>query len=99
MSRMTRKVQVEYRVTMSSVFRGGFLGLLIVSLTSRGAETKSPAPSPRGFRFQAINDKSLGLWEGERPIFVYNHGAISSTKAPNAQSRSTYLHPLYGLDG
>src|SRR4029453_5555034 len=26
-------------------------------------------------------------------------GAISSPKGPNAQSRSSYLHPLYGLDG
>ena len=93
---MKRKVG---RAVLASVFRGGFLGLLILSLTARGAETKSPAPTKSRFRFEPIDGKSLGLWEGDQPVFVYHHGAISSAKAPNAVSRSTYLHPLYGLDG
>jgi len=94
-------ISLAGRLTLSSVVLGGLLGLsyLTLSLTAQSAETKSPTPSKTRFRFEAIDDKSLGLWEGERPVFVYNHGAISSAKAPNAQSRSTYLHPLYGLDG
>ena len=51
------------------------------------------------FRFEAIDEKSLGLWEGEQPVLVYNHGVITSQKAPNAKGRSSYFHPVYGLDG
>ena len=65
------------------------LGLLAVSLP--GAET--------GFRFADVNDKSLGLWEGARPVLVYNHGVITSSNAPADRARSSYVHPLYGLDG
>jgi hypothetical protein len=51
------------------------------------------------FRFADVDENSLGLWEGSRPVLVYNHGVISSTNAPADRARSTYVHPLYGLDG
>jgi len=52
-----------------------------------------------GFRFADINDKSVGLWEGTKPVFVYNHGVISKAGVPADRARSAYVHPLYGLDG
>lgn len=52
-----------------------------------------------GFRFAPVNDLSLGLWEGERPVLVYNHGVIRRAGVPDRLARSTYIHPLYGLDG
>src|SRR5262245_34988963 len=84
-----------------------FLGLLsslaLVSSTSSMAapapETKPSPGAPTPFRFAAVTDKSLGLWEGNQPVFVYNHGPISPTNRPGASGRSGYLHPLYGLDG
>lgn len=51
------------------------------------------------FRFEAVSDKSLGLWEAERPVLVYNHGVMSKQGAAAKFNRSTYVHPLYGLDG
>ena len=51
------------------------------------------------FRFGDVTDKSLGLWEGDKPVFVYNHGVISRTNVPADRARSSYVHPLYGLDG
>ena len=60
--------------------------------------TKGTNASKR-FRFEAISEKSLGLWEGEHRVLVYNHGVIASTSAPNAKARSSYFHPVYGLDG
>lgn len=68
--------------------------LVICSLAAVGAAV---AESP--FRFASVSDQALGLWEGERPVFVYNHGVISSTNAPPSLARSSYLHPLHGLDG
>jgi len=52
-----------------------------------------------GFRFETVTDKSLGLWEGKRPVLVYNHGILSKPGVPTDRNRSTYIHPLYGLDG
>ena len=52
-----------------------------------------------GFRFEAVDDKSLALWEGSKPVFVYNHGVIRKEGVPADRARSTYLHPVYGMDG
>ncbi len=51
------------------------------------------------FRFAPVNDTSLGLWEDDLPVLVYNHGRIHKAGVPNDRARSTYIHPLYGLDG
>ncbi|HEY2930245.1 MAG TPA: DUF6807 family protein [Acidobacteriota bacterium] len=61
------------------------------------SQSKPSAPS-KGFRFEAVSDKSLGLWEGDRPVFVYNHGVISKPAVEGARDRSSYIHPIYGLD-
>jgi hypothetical protein len=68
-------------------------------VAAQNPATKSPAASPAGFRFEAISNKSLGLWERDRPVFAYHFGATTGSNAPNARSRSNYFHPLYGLDG
>lgn len=52
-----------------------------------------------GFRFSERTENSLSLWEGEQPVLVYNYGRISSSQAPADRARSSYVHPLYGLDG
>lgn len=52
-----------------------------------------------GFRFADVDDKSLGLWEDEHPVLVYNHGVLADPKAPADRARSSYVHPLYGLEG
>jgi len=62
--------------------------------TSHAAEA-----TKAGFRFADVSDKSLGLWEGDKPVFVYNHGVISKAGVPEDRARSSYVHPLYGLDG
>ena len=51
------------------------------------------------FRFADVSGTSLGLWERDRPVFVYNHGTMSKTGVPPDRNRSTYVHPLYGMDG
>jgi hypothetical protein len=56
-------------------------------------------PQATGFRFAAVTDKSLGLWESQRPVLVYNHGVLSQEGVPEDRNRSTYVHPIYGLEG
>ena len=55
--------------------------------------------SQAGFQFKKVDDKSLGLWEGERPVLVFNHGDIQPPEGVKAPPHSNYVHPLYGLDG
>jgi hypothetical protein len=50
-------------------------------------------------RMAAVDDKSFGIWEGERPVLVYNHGILSRPGVPADRNRGTYIHPLHGLDG
>lgn len=62
---------------------------------SRAAE----ATTEGSFRFAEASDESLGLWDGAKPVLIYNHGVISKSGVPAALARSAYVHPLYGLDG
>ncbi|MBM3881560.1 MAG: hypothetical protein FJ387_17855 [Verrucomicrobia bacterium] len=75
----------------------------LLAPSARCAQPSAPAPGaappPPGFRFAPVNDTSLGLWEADRPVLVYNHGVIRREGVPENRQRSTYVHPLYGLDG
>jgi len=53
----------------------------------------------RGFDFRPLNDRSLGLWDGSAPVFVYNHGVVIPPNGQASQGRGCYFHPVYGLDG
>ena len=55
--------------------------------------------SAASFHFTNVTDKSVALFEGDRPVLVYNHGVLSKPGVPADRNRSTYVHPLYGLDG
>jgi hypothetical protein len=61
--------------------------------------TGTRASADGAFHFTNITDKSLALFEGDRPVFVYNHGVIQKPGVPADRARSTYVHPIYGLDG
>jgi len=63
------------------------------------APSGSGADASKAFRFADVDPRSLGLWEGDQPVFVYRHGIITREGVPADRFRSTYLHPIYGLDG
>jgi hypothetical protein len=73
----------------------GAAGILALS----GASAAEPANPTSAFRFQPVSEQSLGLFEGDKPILVYNHGRISRPETPGARARACYFHPIYGLDG
>jgi hypothetical protein len=75
-----------------SLFRVASWGLLLLL-------PPAACGASSGFQFKPVDDKSLGLWEGSRPVFIYNHGVIRKQGVPADRARSTYLHPVYGLDG
>jgi len=54
------------------------------------------------FHFQDLDEKSLGLFDGDRPVLTYNHGTITNEAVPekdHRRSRACYIHPLWGLNG
>ena len=81
-----------------AAFRLDSLRLLAILISLGLLTSFSRAEEP--FRFVPVNDLSLALHEGDQPILVYNHGVISPPEGvPADRARSTYVHPLYGLDG
>jgi hypothetical protein len=66
-------------------------------------EAVSAVPGPVGeFTFRDVNRNSLGLYDGGRPVLVYNHGMITIDRVPKndpRRTRSSYIHPLWGLQG
>lgn len=57
------------------------------------------ADRPAVFNFKAIDNSSLGLWQGDRSVLVYNHGEIPFSAGSRTRTRAAYVHPIYGLDG
>lgn len=70
--------------------------------TRRFRLQSSQSESSGDFRFEAVNDASLGLWQGEHPVLVYNHGNITGQHVPKddpRRRRGCYIHPVWGLSG
>src|SRR5688572_15082152 len=82
-------------LTFRFLVASAFAGMLATSVAARA----EPASSSAGFRFEAVSDASLGLWEGDKPVLVYNHGLIARPDVPGARARACYFHPVHGLDG
>jgi hypothetical protein len=57
------------------------------------------ADASPAFHFADASTNSLRLSEGQRPVLVYNHGVLRKAGVPADRARSTYVHPLFGLDG
>jgi len=64
---------------------------------------RAPKPSGApGFALRDLNAASVGVYQGEQPVFVYNHGSIvrDDIAAGDARrERACYLHPVWGLAG
>ncbi|MCS7305443.1 MAG: PmoA family protein [Thermoguttaceae bacterium] len=59
------------------------------------------APSV-AFEWKQSSAVSLGLWEGQTPVLVYNYGPITNPSVPatdHRRTRACYVHPVYGLGG
>jgi len=102
---LPRCVQIVSRdnlVGMKSFRSLSFLFSLLGAIRAMAAaqlDTNAQVATQSPFRFGAVSGQSMGLWEGNRPVLVYNHGVISNSNAPSQPGRATYFHPIYGLDG
>jgi hypothetical protein len=60
---------------------------------------KTAKPGKASFSFVSLDGGKLQLLEGDRPVLVYNYGMQLATGVPEDRRRSSYIHPLYDLDG
>lgn len=82
-------------------------GFCLLSLCISAAWSSLPATpwcavaegSRSPFRFEESEGKSLNLFDGEKPVLVYNFGMMLKEGVPEKFRRSGYVHPIYGLDG
>lgn len=89
---MERRLSSSIYVRSLSVF----CCMTLLGLQYAAAETTDRAT---GFQLKDIDEKSIGLWENGQPVLVYNTGLRSLPGNPAAGRRSSYVHPLYGLNG
>ncbi len=73
--------------------------LVLLGVLSCCASAAGEPPQAGPFRFTDLEPASLGLWESDQPVLVYNHGLQTRPGVPEDRRRSSYVHPLYGLDG
>ena len=88
------------RLAVTIVPREGATGTRRFSLGPASAAADGGHPLP--FRLEDIDDKSLGVFDGDEPVLVYNHGVITKESLPEKEhrrSRSCYIHPVYGISG
>ncbi len=53
------------------------------------------AASAAPFEFRDIAPESIELREGASPVYVYHHGVVRKSGAPEDRARCCYLHPVY----
>ena len=66
----------------------------------RPSERKTDAAT--AWKITSVDEKSIRIDEGRRPVFVYNHGEITCPHVPESdsrRSRACYVHPVWGIDG
>ena len=69
------------------------LGGVVIRFSSRAIAQEEP------FRFEEKEGKYLHLHEGDKPLLTYVFGMELKEGAPKEQRRSSYIHPVWGLDG
>lgn len=93
-------LRFRFRCVYCSVMIAVAAGVVLVAtLASTFADQPAATATRKGFRFAEIDTESLGLWDNDRAVLVYNHGIKRRRDVPQDRWRSTYVHPLYGLDG
>lgn len=50
------------------------------------------------FKFEDDSNTGIKLYESDKSVLNYNYGMILKTGVPEDRRRSSYIHPVYGLD-
>ncbi len=75
------------------------IGLALAAAAGSSDAAEGAVGGRTGFRLVEVRPESLEVREGERPVLVYNHGVMRREGVPADRVRSSYVHPIHGLDG
>ena len=97
------KPSAEVQVCREGPWKGQAVSLVpsLKALTSadKAAFSTTDKPSPTPFRLEDADGKFLHLSDGGKPVMTYNYGMILKDGVPENRRRSSYVHPIFGLDG
>jgi hypothetical protein len=51
------------------------------------------------FRLEEVAGGAIKVWQGKQPVLIYHSELVKRTGAAAVGNRSSYVHPIYGLDG
>jgi hypothetical protein len=77
-------------------------GILGAAVCASARADEAQADDDQPFAWKTLNDRSVELSEGGRPVFRYNFGPITEPSVPETDPRRTracYIHPVWGLHG
>src|SRR5215212_2522916 len=82
-------------------WRCAFVGLLTVGCSAVLAKPveRLSAESQSEFRFEDVTSGAVKVWQGKQPVLIYHSELVKRTGAPAVGNRSSYVHPIYALDG
>ncbi|MCC6484284.1 MAG: PmoA family protein [Armatimonadetes bacterium] len=81
---------------MRSIWHSTGVALAVIAL---GALASVPARAAGAFSIERTGKDYLLVSEGRTPVFRYVLGEILAPGMPEDRRRSSYVHPLYALDG
>lgn len=84
--------------TVRSPSDTAYCGLLPAGLSADEYEIRQDAAGQPAFSMTEENGR-LTLREGDQPVFAYNYGTQLPDGIDEEFARSSYIHPIWGLDG
>jgi hypothetical protein len=76
-----------------------FCGTILPSTAGNGSYNIQAADVPPVFTFQESEDGRLQVFEENKSVLTYNFGMQLGENVPERYRRSSYIHPLYDLQG
>jgi hypothetical protein len=71
----------------------GFFAELLQPVECLSAESQDE------FRFEDGAGGAVRVWQGKQPVLIYHSELVKRTGAAAVGNRSSYIHPIFGLDG
>ena len=102
MRKITRKLSVIYGEKVPCFARFALVAIVVIGGVFSGSCDHSTClldTSQSHFRFEDRDGPTLELFENDQLIFGYNYGEILAPGVPEDRRRSSYIHPVVGLDG
>ncbi|MFH1737398.1 MAG: DUF6807 family protein [bacterium] len=95
-----RTLRLSTYLTTRYLRLGAFVLLVgLVACGTSGLRGERSASGCDEFRFEDRNGTTLEIYENDALVLGYNYGDMLPAGVPEDRKRSSYIHPIMGLDG